>query len=636
MSEQDPPEVTTAPVDTAPAQPAREVEELDVVTIRFAGDSGDGMQLTGDRFAMVSAAMGEDVVTLADYPAEIRAPAGTIGGVSGFQLHFGSHELYTPGDKADVLVAMNPAALKASLKLLRKGGIIIVNEDAFTDRNLAKADYQENPLEDDSLKGFKVFKVKITKLTSGALADSGLRPSEIDRCKNFFALGLTYWLFSRELDSTKHWIRKKFAKRTDLAEANIKALTAGWNFGNITEQFAHTYAVRKRRTSKKPGTYRYISGNLSMALGLVAGAQRAGLHLFLGSYPITPATEVLQELSKLRHQNVTTYQAEDEIAAIGAAIGASYAGCLGITSTSGPGLALKSEFINMAVIMELPLVVVDVQRAGPSTGMPTKTEQSDLLQAVYGRNGESPLVVIAARSPKDGFNAAVEAVRIALKYMTPVMLLSDGYLANGTEDWRVPDIDELPEIEHNLVTDPEGYAPYKRDPKTLSRPWAVPGTPGMEHRIGSLEKWDVSGGATYDPDNHQRMTDLRQMKIELVSQEIPPTAIIGKMDAELLVLGWGSTYGSIRQAVQNLEEQGKSVACVHLRYLNPMPSDLGPILKKFKYVLIPENNNGQLQMLIQARYKINTIGMHKVKGLPFAVSEIEDKIKEILGGGENE
>jgi 2-oxoglutarate ferredoxin oxidoreductase subunit alpha len=610
---------------------SKRVEELDVVTIRFAGDSGDGMQMTGDRFAMVSATMGEDVITLSDYPAEIRAPAGTVGGVSGFQLHFGSQELYTVGDKADVLVVMNPAALKASLHMLRRNGIIIVNEDAFTERNLSKANYDENPLENDSLKGYQVFKIKITKLTSGALQDSGLRPAEIDRCKNFFALGLTYWLFSRPLESTIEWISKKFTKHPELAQANIKALKAGWNFGTVTEQFTHVYAVRKRTSAKKPGTYRYISGNASMALGLVTAAHRAGLHLFLGSYPITPATEVLQELSKLRNQNVTTYQAEDEIAGIGSAIGAAYAGCLGVTSTSGPGLALKSEFIGMAVMMELPLIIVDVQRAGPSTGMPTKTEQSDLLQAIYGRNGDSPMVVLAARSPKDGFDVAIEAARIALRYMTPVLVLSDGYLANGTEDWRVPKISELPDLKTNLTKNPEGFEPYKRDPETLARPWVIPGTPNMEHRIGSLEKWDVTGIVTYDPANHQRMSELRQAKIEKVAQDYPPTEVIGKKDAELLVLGWGSSYGPIRQAVQDAEEQGLSVACVHLRYLNPLPNDLGAVLKKFKHVLIPEGNMGQLQMLIQAKYTVTTIGMHKVMGLPFAVSEIADKIREILG-----
>ena len=609
----------------------KKVEELAHVSIRFSGDSGDGMQLTGNQFTAASAMLGEEVSTLPDYPAEIRAPAGTVAGVSGFQMSFGEENVFTPGDKVDLLVAMNPAALKADIKLLKNRGILIVNEDTFAPKDLAKAGYDQNPLTGHTLDRYLVHKIKITSVTEEALKDLGLSKKEVSRCKNFFALGLTFWMFNRPMDNTIEWISKKFKKKELIAEANIRALKAGYNYGNITEIFSTSYVVRKKGLKKRQGTYRNITGNTAMALGLATAAHQADLRLFLGSYPITPASEILHELSKLKQYGVMTFQAEDEIAAIGSAIGASYGGNLAVTTTSGPGLALKSEFIGLAVITELPLVIVNVQRAGPSTGLPTKSEQSDLLQAMYGRNGESPLVVMAARSSRDCFYTALEAARIALHYMTPVIVLSDSYIANGAEAWRIPDADELPPIIPHFPRESQEFHPYGRDPETLARPWATPGMAGYVHRIGGLEKEDISGNVSHDPANHEHMVRLRQEKVEKVAEKIPPLRIHGNEHGKLLVVGWGSTYGVIRQAVSGLAEKGVPVACTHLRYLNPLPRDLDGIMNSYEQVLVVEQNLGQLNGILRSRFLRDYHSLNKVQGMPFLIEEIEHKVMEILG-----
>jgi 2-oxoglutarate ferredoxin oxidoreductase subunit alpha len=605
-------------------------EELEDVTVMFAGDSGDGMQLTGTQFSNTSALAGNDLATFPDYPAEIRAPAGTIYGVSGFQLHFSSKDIHTPGDSPDVLVAMNPAALKKNLPNLKPNGMIIVNTDSFTRKNLQLAKYESNPLEDDTLAGYHVYKVPITSLTTEALKDSGLTPLEIARSKNFFALGLTYWLFSRPLEPTLNWIEKKFAKRPELVEANKKALKAGYYYGDTAYLFTTRYKVKPAKM--EPGTYRNISGNEATAIGLVAASQLSGLQLFLGSYPITPASEILHYLSTYKNFGVITFQAEDEIAGITSAIGASYGGALAATTTSGPGLALKTEALGLAVMTELPLVVVNVQRGGPSTGLPTKTEQADLLQAIFGRNGEAPIPVLAASTPSNSFYMVIEAARIALKFMTPVILLTDGYIANGSEPWRLPKPEELPKIEVEKRTDPEGFQPYMRD-ENLVRPWVVPGTPGMEHRIGGLEKEDGSGNVSYDPANHHHMVTTRDKKIKNVQKFIPDVEVDGAPEGKLLVVGWGGTYGSIKDAVDDARKEGYDVSFVHLHYLYPFPKNLGDVISKFEKILVPEINLGQLAKVLRMEFLVEPIQFNLVRGLPFKSIEIKEKIKEILGGG---
>lgn len=600
------------------------------VTVRFAGDSGDGMQLTGTQFSDTTAWIGNDLNTLPDYPAEIRAPAGTLYGVSGFQLHFGSEDVHTPGDMPDVLVAMNPAALKKNLGELRKDGVIIVNSDSFDQKNLNLANYQANPLDDGSLSGYELYQVPITSLTANALEGLPLSPKEVSRCKNFFALGLMYWLYDRPLKNTEDWIKEKFSKKPEYIEANTKALQAGYNFGEMTEIFTTRYKVEPAKLPK--GTYRNISGNEATALGFLTASVKSGLPLFLGSYPITPASEILQYISSYKNFGVKTVQAEDEIAGITSAIGASFAGHLAITTTSGPGLALKTEAIGLAVMTELPLVIIDVQRGGPSTGLPTKTEQADLLQAMFGRNGEAPVCVVAARTPRDCFYMAIEAARLALKYMTPVILLTDGYLANGSEPWRIPNISELPAITVKFQTDPKDFHPYARD-KNLARPWAVPGTPGLEHRIGGLEKSDIYGNVSYDPENHDKMVKLRTEKIKRMVNDIPDLKVDGEEKGELLVLGWGSTYGTIKDAVIKARHNGLIVSQAHLRYLNPLPKNTESVLKSFKKVLIPEINLGQLARLIRSEYLIPVEQLNLVRGLPFKVNDILAKITELLGGG---
>jgi len=610
---------------------AKSLETLEEVTIRFAGDSGDGMQLTGTQFTNSVAALGADLSTLPDYPAEIRAPAGTTYGVSGFQIKFGSTDILTPGDACDVLVAMNPAALITNRKLLRDGGIIIVNEDAFNDKNLKLANLTTNPLEDGSLTKFQVHRIAISKLTAAALEDMNLSTKFMDKTKNFFALGLMYWMYNRPIDQSVKFIREKFSsKDPQVAEANIRVLKAGYNFGDTTEFFTTRYDVRPAQLPA--GKYRNIMGNVATALGLVAAAKKAGLDLFLGSYPITPASDILHELSHLKEYGVKTFQAEDEIAAICSAIGASYAGALAATTTSGPGLALKTEALGLAIMLELPLIIVDVQRGGPSTGLPTKTEQSDLLQAVLGRNGEAPLCVIAASTPVDCFTAAYEAARIAVKFMTPVMCLTDGYLGNGAEPWRVPRVEELSPIPVRFATDPKGFQPYSRNPETLARPWAIPGTPGLEHRIGGLEKDQLTGNISYDPENHDIMVKTRAEKIERIANDIPLQTVEGDQKGDLLVVGWGSTYGAIKTAVASARERGLSVSHAHIMYLNPFPKNLGKILGNYPKILVPEINNGQLVRLLRAKYLIPAIGFNVVKGLPLRAEEIENTINDILGG----
>jgi 2-oxoglutarate ferredoxin oxidoreductase subunit alpha len=610
---------------------AKKIQTLDEVTIRFAGDSGDGMQLTGTQFTNTVASLGNDLSTLPDYPAEIRAPAGTTYGVSGFQIKFGSTDILTPGDTCDVLVAMNPAALVTNVKILRDGGTIIVNEDAFTEKNLRMAGLSTNPLEDHSLEKFNVHAIGITKLTTYALADMNLSTRFVDKTKNFFALGLMYWKYNRPLDQSIRFIEEKFgAKDKQVAEANLKVLRAGYNYGDTTEVFTTRFDVRPAKLP--PGKYRNIMGNVATALGLVAAARKSGLQLFLGSYPITPASDILHELARLKEFGVKTFQAEDEIAAICAAIGASYAGALAATTTSGPGLALKTEALGLAIMLELPLVIVDVQRGGPSTGLPTKTEQADLLQAVLGRNGEAPLCVLAASSPADCFLTVYEAARLAIKFMTPVICLTDGYLGNGAEPWRIPDAGELPPIPVTFAKDPVGFQPYARDPGTLARPWAIPGTPGLEHRIGGLEKQDVTGNINYDPDNHDLMIRLRAQKIEKIADDIPEQTVEGSRSGDLLLVGWGSTYGSIKSAVAGIRESGHAVSQIHLRHINPFPRNLGPLLSAFKTVIVPEINSGQLIKLLRAKYLVDAVGFNVVRGLPLRSEEIEDFVENHIGG----
>ncbi len=608
----------------------KDFQQLSDVTVRFAGDSGDGMQLTGTQFSDTAAWIGNDLNTLPDYPAEIRAPAGTLYGVSGFQLHFSSTDIHTPGDTADVLVAMNPAALKKNLPDIKKNGTIIVNSDAFDVKNLKLAQYDTNPLEDDSLSGYDVHEVPITSLTANALEGLPLSPKEVSRCKNFFALGLMYWLYDRPLNNTEEWIKSKFKNKPEYVEANTKALQAGHKFGEMTEIFTTRYKVEAAKLPK--GIYKNVSGNEATAIGFLTASVKSGLPLFLGSYPITPASEILQYLSSYKSFGVKTFQAEDEIAGITSAIGASFAGHLALTTTSGPGLALKTEAIGLAVMTELPLIIINVQRGGPSTGLPTKTEQADLLQAMYGRNGEAPVCVLSARTPRDCFYMAIEASRIALKYMTPVILLTDGYLANGSEPWRIPRVEDIPEIKVKLATNPEEYHPYSRD-ENLARPWAVPGTPNLEHRIGGLEKSNIYGNVSYDPDNHDKMVRLRKEKIKNIVNDIPDLKVDGDQSGELLVLGWGSTYGSIKEAVAKANNAGLKVSQAHLRYINPMPKNTEAVLKNFSKILIPEINLGQLSKIIRSEFLIPVQQLNIVRGLPFKVNDILEKITELLGGG---
>ena len=609
---------------------SKQVEEKERVVIRFAGDSGDGMQLTGDRFTSATAVLGNDLATLPDFPAEIRAPAGTVHGVSAFQIQFASREIMTPGDHPDVLVAMNPAALMAELGLVAKGGTIIVNEDAFTQRNLEKAGYASNPLQDGALDGYHVYLVPMTSITVRAVEELGLARKEAERSKNMFALGLVSWMFGRPVDVTLNWLQAKFGDKPQLYDANVAAFKAGYNFGETTELFAHSYRVAP--APAEPGTYRNVSGATALAWGLVTASVRSGLPLFYASYPITPASELLHELSRLKNFGVRTLQAEDEIAAANVALGASFAGCLGATGTSGPGMDLKAETLGLAVALELPMVIVDVQRAGPSTGMPTKTEQGDLLLALFGRHGEAPMPVVAASSPADCFDTAIEAARIAVRYRTPVILLSDTFLANSTEPWRIPDVDGLPTIDPNFAKGPNAgaeFLPYLRD-ENLARPWAVPGTPGLRHRIGGLEKEDGTGDISYDSHNHERMSAIRAAKVDRVADDVPPLEVEGDVDADLLVLGWGSTLGTIRAAARRVREAGRKVATAHLRHLCPMPSNTGPIVKRYQLVLIPEMNSGQLAMLIRARYLVDAKTFAKIQGLPIFAEELESAILEVL------
>jgi 2-oxoglutarate ferredoxin oxidoreductase subunit alpha len=587
------------------------------------------MQLAGTQFTKTSAVLGNDISTFPDIPAEIRAPQGSLPGVSGFQVSFSSEDIYTPGDAPDVLVAMNPAALKTNIADLPRGGILVVNEDEFNETNLKKANYAANPLEDGSLSSYRVFRVAISTQNNRALKDSGLTPVQIDRCKNMYALGLMFWMYSRPLETTLRWIDDKFGKNPPVSEANKTALKSGYYFGETTEMFATHYHVPKAKL--KPGLYRNITGNEATALGWLTASKLADRPLFYGSYPITPASDVLHELARFKRFGVRTFQAEDEIAAIGAAIGASFGGSLGLTGTSGPGLALKSEAIGLAVMVELPLVIMNVQRGGPSTGLPTKTEQADLLQAMFGRNGESPVGIVAPATASDSFYMAIEAWRLAIKYRAPVIFLSDGYLANGSEPWLVPDIESLPKMEANFASDPATFQPYARDPKTLARPWAIPGTPGLEHRIGGLEKADITGNVNYEAANHDKMVRLRTEKIERMAQDIPELAVNGDDSGGLLVIGWGSTYGVITTAVQRARAQGKHVSSAHLRYLNPFPANFGDVLKRYDKVLMPEMNLGQLRLLVRAKYLVDVIGLNKVSGRPFTIAEIENKITEVVG-----
>ncbi|MGE0598538.1 MAG: 2-oxoacid:acceptor oxidoreductase subunit alpha [Dehalococcoidia bacterium] len=610
-------------------KPEHIVEELDRVTIRFAGDSGDGMQLTGTQFTKTAAVFGNDLATLPDFPAEIRAPTGSLPGVSGFQLSFSGSDIHTPGDAPDVLVAMNPAALKTNIGDLRKGGLLIVDKDEFQATNLKKAAYDSNPLEDGSLSSYQLVPIAITHQNELALEDVSLSAKDKFRSRNFYALGLVLWLYGRSMDTTIKWASEQFARRPDILDANLRALRAGYNFGETTELFRVQYNVPPAVV--QPGTYRHISGNEATALGFVAASVLSDLPLFYGSYPITPASDILHELSKMKAFGVKTFQAEDEIAAIGSAIGAAYGGHLGLTGTSGPGLALKSEALNLAVMTELPLVVIDVQRAGPSTGMPTKTEQSDLLQAMYGRNGDSYVAIIAPATPSDCFFMAIEAFRIALKYMVPVIFLSDGYVGNGSEPWRIPDVSSLPKIQWSYAKEGGDFSPYLRNPKTLARPWAVPGQKGMEHRIGGLEKSGKTGDISYDPRNHHEMTLARKARVDRIVDDIPNLEVAGPVEGDLLVLGWGGTYGAITSATENARRRGLSVASAHLRYLNPFPANLEEVLRNYKHVLIPELNTGQLSMLVRGKFVIDAVPFNKISGQPFKISEIEGKINEVLG-----
>ncbi|MDQ3457419.1 MAG: 2-oxoacid:acceptor oxidoreductase subunit alpha [Actinomycetota bacterium] len=611
---------------------SKQVQQLDRVVIRFAGDSGDGIQLAGDQFTSETAVFGNDLSTLPNFPAEIRAPAGTLPGVSSFQLHFADHQITTPGDQPDVLVAMNPAALKANLPDLPPGRDIIVNTDEFGARNLAKVGYAANPLDGEELSAWKVHRVPLTSMTIKALEHTGLGKKDAARSKNMFALGLLSWMYHRPTDGTLRFLSKKFAKLPQLAEANIAAFRAGWNYGETTESFAVSYEIKP--ATMPPGTYRNISGNLALAYGLVAASRRSGLPLFLGAYPITPASDILHELSKHKAFGVRTFQAEDEIAGIGAALGASFGGALAVTTTSGPGISLKSETIGLAVSLELPLVIVDVMRGGPSTGLPTKTEQTDLLQAMYGRNGEAPVPIVAAQSPGDCFETALEAARIAVTYRTPVFLLSDGYLANGSEPWPIPAEADLPTLQPDFaVAGDEPFLPYERDAETLARPWAIPGTPGLEHRIGGLEKADRTGEISYDPGNHEVMIRLRQAKVERITRSLPPLHIDDPSgSARVLVLGWGSTHGVIDAACNRVRRRGVPVAQVHLRHLNPLPADLGDILRRYDRVILPELNLGQLALLVRARYLVNVEGVNQVRGMPFRAADLEESVWELLQG----
>jgi 2-oxoglutarate ferredoxin oxidoreductase subunit alpha len=625
----------TAERTGAPSAP----ERLDRVIIRFAGDSGDGMQLTGDRFTSASALFGNDLATLPDFPAEIRAPAGTLAGVSAFQVHISDHDITTPGDAPNVLVAMNPAALRNELPRLEPGGTIIVNVDAFEDRNLTKAGYAANPLEDGSLDAYTVFEVPMTSLTQGAVEPLGVKPRDAERSKNFFALGLVSWMYTRPVDETIGWIQQRFSAKPQVRDANLAAFKAGHAFGETAELFDHAYEVEP--APQAPGTYTNINGNTALAWGLVAASQLAKLPLFLGSYPITPASDILHELSKHKRFGVRTLQAEDEIAGIGSAVGAAYGGHLAVTTTSGPGMALKAETMGLAVSLELPLLIIDIQRGGPSTGLPTKTEAADLLMALYGRHGESPLPVLAAKSPSDCFFVAIEAARIAIKYRTPVILLSDGYLANGTEPWRLPDVASLPDISTTFATEPNHtgadgeptFWPYLRDPDTLARAWALPGTPGLMHRIGGLEKEDGSGNVSYDSANHERMIHLRAAKVAGIADDIPPAEVEGDVDdAELLVVGWGSTWGAIDGAVGRARRRGRRIARVHLTHLNPFPKNLGEVLARYPKVLVPEMNLGQLSRLLRAEFLVDAKSVTKVRGVPFTAGELEQAILDTLGG----
>ena len=611
------------------SKPRQTIEDAVVL---FAGDSGDGSQTIGAQMTQTSAMAGNDVSTHPDYPAAIRAPAGSLAGVSGFQLHFSSQDIFTPGDKCDVLVAMNPAALSENREYLKPNGLLIVNTDNFQKKNLNLAGYVSNPLEDDSLSQFQIFSIELTRLTHEALAETELTSKEKDLCKNFFALGVIFWLFNRPMDYTLRFIKETLGTRyPKFVEPNILALKAGVAFAEATDQVASTYEVKPAKF--QPGKYRNIMGNAAAAIGLIAASQKARLQLVYGSYPITPASDILHELSKYKEFGVKTMQMEDEIAAVGSAIGASYGGALGVTGSSGPGIALKGEAIGLAVMVELPLVILNIQRAGPSTGMPTKTEQSDLLQVLYGRNGESPVPVIAASRPSDCFDTAYEAARIALKYMTPVFFLSDNSIANGAEPWKIPDASTLPAMTTRFVSNgsnTEEFMPYARDEETLARSWAVPGTPGLEHRIGGLEKQDLTGNVSYDPDNHEKMTKLRDEKVARIANDIPPTEVFGQDGDELLVIGWGGTFGTLRTAVKNKQAEGVSVSHVHLRYLNPLPADLGDIISRYQKVVVAELNLGQIATIIRARYLVDAIGFNKIQGQPFYVYEVENKIDEIL------
>ncbi|HLA16591.1 MAG TPA: 2-oxoacid:acceptor oxidoreductase subunit alpha [Candidatus Limnocylindrales bacterium] len=613
---------------TREERPPIEVEELERVTIRFAGDSGDGMQLTGSQFTRTTALFGNDVSTLPDFPAEIRAPAGSLPGVSGFQISFSSADIHTPGDEPDVLVAMNPAALKTNIDDLPPGGALIVNGDAFTAQNLQKAAYETNPLTDGSLKQYTVFEIPISTLNSRALEGLDMTSKQIDLTKNFFALGVMFFLYERSLEPTEKWIAGKFAARPVFVEANQRALRAGYAFAETTEMFHSIYRVRPATLA--PGTYRNITGNEATALGFLAASKLAGRALVYASYPITPASDILHQLSTYKNFGLKTLQAEDEIAAIGAAIGASYGGALGMTGTSGPGMALKSEALNLAVMVELPLVVIDVQRAGPSTGMPTKTEQADLLQAMFGRNSDSPVPIVAPATPAECFDYAIEAWRLAQKYMTPVIYMSDAFLATGAEPWRVPAVEDLPTIRFENRTEREGFWPYLRDPQTLARPWAVPGTPGLEHRVGGLEKADITGAVSYDPENHHRMQRLRADKIAGIAADIPDLQVFGPAEGDLLIVGWGSTFGAIRSATERLLAAGRSVAHAHVRHINPLPSNTGEVLGRFGRVLVPEVNLGQLVLLLRARYLVDAVGYDRVRGKPLRIAEIEEQALRLL------
>ena len=604
-------------------------EVIDRAVIRFAGDSGDGMQVTGSQFTNTVALYGNDIATFPDFPAEIRAPAGTLPGVSGYQLHFSSNEIYTPGDAVDVLIVMNPAALKMNIADLKANGILIVNSDAFAETDLRKAQMTSNPLEDHSLDKFRLFSVELERLSKVALEHLGLDAKSVSRCKNFFALGMCYWLYNRSMEGTTRYIEEKFSKKPLLVEANKLAMKAGYSYCEATEAFQISYEIPPAQL--EPGLYRNMSGNQALALGFVTASQKSGLKLFQGSYPITPASDILHELSQYKDFGVITFQAEDEIAAITSSIGAAYAGALAITTTSGPGMALKTEALGLAVAVEIPLVICDIQRGGPSTGLPTKTEQADLLQALFGRNSEAPIPIIAPATPSDCFWAAVEASRIAVKYMVPVIILSDGYLANGAEPWRIPDLDSIPDFKVKFATDPVDFKPYRRNPDTLARPWAVPGTPGLEHRIGGLEKQDVTGNINYEPLNHENMVRIRAAKVEAIVQDIPDVVPAGDAEGDLLIVAWGSTHGAITAAVKAQRELGHRIGHAHLRHLNPLPANLGEVLKRYKTVLVPELNMGQLLWVLRAKYLVNAIGLNKIQGRPFKQSELEQKIAELVG-----